>query len=236
MTNPHRADCGRCAALCCVLTSFSEGDAFAFAKAAGTPCRHLDGHRCAVHSELGKRGLRGCQAFGCFGAGQRATEALGLHGHAWGSSTLPPGADEVFGALCVVQYCRWLLHEASQQGLASADLRAEEARLAHLAEAPSSVLEALDIGDLCGQVANLLEHPSGPDHRFADLHGADLRGADLRGANLAFADLRSAQLHGADLSTARFCSQASLDLAHGDLDTRLPPGCVRPLHWHPSRA
>ncbi len=230
LTNPHRADCDRCAALCCVLAGFTASDAFAFTKPEGTPCRQLVGHRCSVHESLEAWGMRGCRAFDCFGAGQRATALFDL-GSCWTHRPLPAGLDAVFGALCVVQYCRWLLHEAWPAGAAPGPLRAMTARLATLAEAPASQLSAIDVGLLSGEVARLLPEPSGPDHRFADLHEADLQGEDLRDANLAFADLRGARLQGADLSSARFLSQATLLLAHGDSQTRIPRGLARPDHW-----
>lgn len=75
MTRPDLvADCTRCAALCCVWAAFDASDDFAFSKPAGTACRHLRrDHRCAVHPQLAGRGLRGCAAYDCHGAGPRAT-------------------------------------------------------------------------------------------------------------------------------------------------------------------
>ncbi|QSQ19424.1 hypothetical protein JY651_29365 [Pyxidicoccus parkwayensis] len=69
-------DCGACAALCCVATSFERSEDFAFDKPAGVACRYLTRtHRCAIHAELIARGCRGCAAYDCYGAGQRATRA-----------------------------------------------------------------------------------------------------------------------------------------------------------------
>jgi hypothetical protein len=62
--------------LCCVATSFDASDAFAFSKPAGIPCRNLKGTRCAVHAQLRERGLAGCAAFDCYGAGQRVTRTV----------------------------------------------------------------------------------------------------------------------------------------------------------------
>lgn len=230
LSNPHRADCDRCAALCCVLTGFTRSDAFAFTKAQGAPCPHLVGSRCGVHATLETQGMRGCRAFTCFGAGQRATARFGLTPD-WTQSPVPAGLDDAFGALCVVQYCRWLLHEAWPSGGAPARASAAATHLATLAEAPAKDLETLDVGTLAAETADLLPAGPGPDHRFADLQAADLRGADLRGANLAFADLRGARLHGADLSTARFLSEATLRLAHGNAQTLLPADLAQPAHW-----
>lgn len=75
MTRPDLvADCTRCAALCCVWSAFEASDDFAFSKPAGVTCRHLQrDHHCAIHDQLAGRGLRGCAAYDCHGAGPRAT-------------------------------------------------------------------------------------------------------------------------------------------------------------------
>ena len=68
------ADCAACAALCCVVYPLDASEAFAHAKPAGVPCRHLGpGGRCGIHHQLVERGYPGCAAYDCFGAGQRAT-------------------------------------------------------------------------------------------------------------------------------------------------------------------
>jgi hypothetical protein len=71
----------------------------------------------------------------------------------------------------------------------------------------------------------------GASFRGAYLVGADLRGADLRLADLTGADLRAADLAGADLSDSIFLTQAQLDAARGDPDTKLSPARTRPAHW-----
>ncbi len=77
-----RADCARCAALCCVTLAFDRSDLFALDKAAGEPCPHLTGSdRCVIHAEREQRGFAGCAAYDCLGAGQRATGLFG--GRSW---------------------------------------------------------------------------------------------------------------------------------------------------------
>jgi uncharacterized protein YjbI with pentapeptide repeats len=76
----------------------------------------------------------------------------------------------------------------------------------------------------------------GADLRGANLRGAcliaaDLSGADLRVADLIGADLRDANLSGADLTGSIFLTQAQLNAAKGDADTKLPPTLTRPIHW-----
>jgi hypothetical protein len=80
-----RADCARCDALCCVALAFDRSPQFAIAKAAGEPCRHLDGAgRCRIHADLAGRGFSGCAAYDCFGAGQAASRLF--RGRSWRGS------------------------------------------------------------------------------------------------------------------------------------------------------
>ncbi|GIP36055.1 pentapeptide repeat-containing protein [Paenibacillus sp. J2TS4] len=79
----------------------------------------------------------------------------------------------------------------------------------------------------------------GADLRGANLRGAyliaaDLRGADLRGADLIGADFRDADLRGADLTGSIFLTQAQLNAAKGDANTKLPRSLTRPTHWSSS--
>jgi uncharacterized protein YjbI with pentapeptide repeats len=76
----------------------------------------------------------------------------------------------------------------------------------------------------------------GADLRGANLRGAyliaaDLRGADLRVADLIGADFRDADLRGADLTESIFLTQAQINAAKGDADTKLPSLLTRPAHW-----
>ncbi|MDB4868020.1 MAG: oxetanocin resistance protein [Cohnella sp.] len=76
----------------------------------------------------------------------------------------------------------------------------------------------------------------GTDLRGANLRGAyliaaDLRGADFRVADLIGADFRDADLRGADLTESIFLTQAQINAAKGDANTKLPPSLARPTHW-----
>lgn len=86
----------------------------------------------------------------------------------------------------------------------------------------------------------------GRDLIGANLKGADLRGANLRGAlliaaslkeadmrstDLIGADLRDADLSGANLLGSLFLTQAQVNSAKGDKNTKLPPSLSVPEHW-----
>jgi hypothetical protein len=102
-------DCGRCAALCCIATSFDAGEDFAFDKAAGTGCRYLTRDcRCAIHDQLAERGFRGCAAYECFGAGPRATRAFA------DLADSERERSEAFRILRVVHELLWLLTQAAR--------------------------------------------------------------------------------------------------------------------------
>lgn len=81
----------------------------------------------------------------------------------------------------------------------------------------------------------------GKDLRKIDLKGEDLRGAyliaanlngvDLSGTDLIGADLRDADFSGADLSQSIFLTQAQINSAKGNSDTKLPISIIPPMHW-----
>jgi hypothetical protein len=211
-----RADCSRCAALCCVVPAFSRSSDFAIAKPAGTPCPNLGRDlRCGIHEHLRDRGFPGCSVFDCFGAGQFVTQHT-FGGHDWRTS--PDVADnlgDVFPLMRVLFELRRYVAEASAFPRAEAvhDLL-EEAwdELGRTAELPLPALLEVDVDGARSRVnalllrASQLQRAGEPaaeiDHRGADLAGRDLHGRDLRGASLRGALLMGADLRGADLRCA----------------------------------
>lgn len=76
----------------------------------------------------------------------------------------------------------------------------------------------------------------GADLRGVNLRGAlliasDLREADMRVTDLIGADLRDANLSGANLTGSIFLTQAQVNSAKGDRDTKLPSSLRIPDHW-----
>lgn len=77
-----RADCGRCAALCCAAFEFEKSAEFAIAKPAGAPCPRLDRcGRCGIYDRREAEGFGGCLQYDCLGAGQRVVAAF--EGRTW---------------------------------------------------------------------------------------------------------------------------------------------------------
>lgn len=252
-------DCKNCQGLCCAALAFSRCDGFPADKAAGEPCRYLGGDfRCAVHARLGQKGLHGCMAFDCFGAGQRVS---GYYpGRDWRSA--PALKDALFARFLAVYRLHqmlWLLGETLSL-LPAHSLWEEAAALIaegdELARQPSPGL-----GEYHRRVSRVLQSagalvcreagPAAPGRKRMDYAGRSLRGqslcgrdmsmalliaADLRdcnlyGANLCGADLRDCDLRGADLHEACFLTQGQLAAAKGDKTTRLPPRLRRPAGW-----
>ncbi|OQO92211.1 hypothetical protein B1813_08205 [Saccharomonospora piscinae] len=256
-----RADCSRCAGLCCVALPFSAAAGFPSDKDAGTPCTHLDEtFRCRVHAEFRPRGFVGCAVFDCFGAGQRITAAAG-DDVSWRDD--PELARRTFAAFGVARHLHevlWYLAEGrtlTDDPRLRARLLSEYERIDALAGADADAVAATDVaaarqavGPLLAEVSDLVRG-RGHDRRGADLAGArlrdaslrgttfrgalliaaDLRGADLRVCDFLGADLRDADLRSADLTGAFFLTQPQVNAARGDAATLLPPAVAHPAHW-----
>ncbi len=243
-----RADCGRCAGLCCVAPAFAASADFAIDKAAGKPCPNLaPDFRCAIHADLRQAGFQGCAAFDCHGAGQKVTQVT-FGGRDWRATPeIAARMFEVFGVMR--QLHEMLVHLAEALALPAAGTLAGElgralADTERVSRGSPDALLGLDLAARRSEVAGLLQRVSmlaragvaggatdragadlvGADFRRADLRGAGLRGALLIGADLRGADLRMADLLGADLRGARLAGadlRGAIFLLQSQLDSAL---------------
>jgi uncharacterized protein YjbI with pentapeptide repeats len=71
----------------------------------------------------------------------------------------------------------------------------------------------------------------GSNLRGAFLIAADLRDADLRSSDFIGADLRDANVRGANFTGSIFLTQAQVNSANGDKNTKLPASLKTPEHW-----
>lgn len=115
MFEPFLIDCTKCCGLCCVALYFSRAEGFPKDKDAGIPCGHLQrDYQCTIHGGLSERGLKGCMAYDCFGAGQRVTGSLTVLPD-W--ETIPPKeAGKIFDSFLAVMQIHqvlWYLTAAS---------------------------------------------------------------------------------------------------------------------------
>ena len=218
-----RADCDRCAGLCCVVPAFSSSADFAFDKAGGTPCPNLGpSFRCTIHAGLRERGFPGCAAYDCFGAGQQVTQVT-FGGQDWSRAPdISAQMFEVFPIMRQLHELLWHVVEALElpgaaafhtdldralsdirrltdetpTDLLASDIAAHRHHVGELLGRVSATVRARDgIGTFVGAGADLV----GADLRHTDLVGADLRGALLIGADLSGTDLSLADLTGADV-------------------------------------
>lgn len=222
-----RADCSRCAGLCCVALPFARSSDFAFTKVAGDPCGNLtEGFGCGIHARLRSSGMRGCTVYDCFGAGQQVVQGT-YAGKTWRDGAPAAEMFEVFPVVKHLHELLWYLTDALAHAAAAPEhpaLRAEVERTEASTRGTPAELLALDV-DAERQRANTvllrasaLVRGQAPgrttDHRKADLLGARLRGARLAGANLRGAYLIGADLRGADL---RWADVIGADLRDADL-------------------
>ena len=223
-----RADCARCAALCCVAPAFAVSSDFAIDKPAGVPCPNLlEDFRCGVHDRLRPLGFAGCTVYDCFGAGQRTVQEV-YGGRGWRDD----GVDarelfDVFGVLRGLHELAWLLAEVlglPQAVEVHADARALTSEIDIVGRRSPDEIRSVtsptlapEPGPCCAVPPSWCEPSpavtcavptwsgagSGRDDlRTADLSGALLLGADLRGCVLELSDLLGADLRGCDVSGA----------------------------------
>ncbi|MCD7061475.1 hypothetical protein [Pelagibacterium xiamenense] len=160
METPLRADCSRCAGLCCVALAYDRSTAFPFDKPAGVRCRHLESdYTCSIHSELSARGFSGCVHFDCLGAGQKVTALF--DGRPWrDEETLKPAVIDTFRRMRRIHELMSLVAEAGRLPLGQGQEQQRTALLNALegvANRPLETLEAFDRSTLPGEVRRFLE-------------------------------------------------------------------------------
>lgn len=268
-----QADCEKCFGLCCVALYFSSMEGFPVNKDAGKPCLNLkNDFRCSVHKNLKKKGLKGCIAYDCFGAGQKVAQVT-YGGRDWRKQ--PESAKQMFEVFLIMRQLHEMLWYLTEAFTLQADnnmkdklsLKINEIEdLTHLNEDSLLKLNVTilreDVNPLLLQTSEFLRKKVnnnklnslkgkkvfgggldliGADLRKKSLRGANLSGAyliaaDLRGVDLSFADLigadlRDTDLRGADLSNSIFLTQAQINAAKGDANTKLPKSLTMPKYW-----
>jgi uncharacterized protein YjbI with pentapeptide repeats len=193
-------------------------------KDAGKPCLNLKSDfSCAIHKNLRKKGLKGCTAYDCFGAGQKVAQGT-YGGHNWKQA--PEAAKEMFEVFLIMRQLHemlWYLSEAfriQSNDVIQNKLNDLIKEIDHITNQNPGSLMKLDI-EVYRDRVNLLLHQTSETVRTkvlngkrstlrrkkiagrldcfgADLRKVNLRGADFRGAFLIAADLRENDLSGAD--------------------------------------
>lgn len=219
-----RVDCEKCFSLCCVALYFSASEGFPTNKDAGKPCINLQSNfTCSVHKNLWNKGLKGCTAYDCFGAGQKIAQVT-CGGHDWRQA--PESSHQMFEAFLIMRQLHEMLWYLTQAFTLQTDHGIKEEIISLLDN--TERLTLLDIDSLLQldvaahrtKVNMLLKNTSelirtkarsgknsslrncNANTRRLDYFGADLRKTNLRGADLRGACLIAANLRGVDLSEA----------------------------------
>lgn len=238
-------DCSNCCGLCCVALYFAKSEGFPKDKAPGKPCQHLQADfRCALHGELKAKGLHGCMAYDCFGAGQKTTQVL-YGGGSWRDPQID--AEQMFKAylkLYQIHQMLWYLLEAERlvpaEPLWPAISSLIEEGRGYTLGTPETV-QSLDVEAYKRRVVPALQEAGAlvqrevlgeavENHR-SDYLGCSMRGQDLTGNDFSMslliaADLRGCMLYGAnllgaDLRDANLCGadlRESLFLTQGQIN------------------
>lgn len=224
--NNFRVDCSKCFGFCCTALYFSASEGFPTNKEAGKPCINLQSDfRCSVHKSLREKGLKGCTAYDCFGAGQRVAQVT-YGGKCWREA--PESSKEMFEVFLIMRQLHemlWYLSEAltlQPAQLIKDQLISMYNQTESLTDLSPKALISLDVDAHRTKVNSLLLQTSElvrakfrsmqksssrgktpKTGRFgfmgADLRKSNLIGADLRGALLIAANLSGTDLSGADL-------------------------------------
>ncbi|WP_238883754.1 pentapeptide repeat-containing protein [Clostridium sp. YIM B02551] len=235
-----RADCEKCFGFCCVALYFSSSEGFPENKDAGKPCINLQSDfRCKVHNDLKKKGLKGCMAYDCFGAGQKVAQAT-YEGNDWIKNT--ESSKEMYECFLIMRQIYemlWYLTEASSQDISISlklEIKSMLVKTEELTLLKPDALLKLDlimyrvgVNNLLKKVSELVRNkyysvkkvPLKGKKIFGgglDLIGKDLRKKDLRGENLSGAFLIAANLRGVDLSGADLIGADLRDADFSDAD------------------
>jgi len=221
-----RVDCEKCFGFCCVALYFSASEGFPTDKEAGKPCINLQPNfSCAIHKNLREKGLKGCTAYDCFGAGQKVAQVT-YGGQDWKQDQ--DSAKQMFEVFLIMRQLHemlWYLTEAltiQTNSTIQDELSYMVSETERLTDLNTNSIIGLDVAAHRDKVNSLLQQTSelvrtkariGQKNTLkrkktiagrldcfgADLRKTNLRGADLRGAFLIAADLRGADVSGADL-------------------------------------
>lgn len=257
-----KIDCMKCSGLCCVALYCTKTDGFPADKEPGVPCRHLTaGFRCDIHRKLTEKGMRGCLAYDCFGAGQKVTQNC-YPGIDWQSE--PCKAGEIYKVFLIISklhQIEWYLLEAlalSPDEVLTSGMEALITENEQLTgRTPDEILK-LDLEEYKTRADQILKQVSGMpaedslegihdkdcfgrDFKQADLGGRDfsmalliaanLEGCGLHGTNFLGADMRDANIKNTDLRYSMFLTQMQINSAKGNADTKLPDKLTRPVSW-----
>jgi len=256
-----RINCKDCSGLCCVALYFNQSDGFPENKKAEKPCVNLNNdYTCKIYTQLESKGLKGCIAYDCFGAGQKVTQEWKSKG-TWNSNNLIK--QDIFKSFEMNQLLNqimWYLLEAYTI-CDDSDIN----RIKHLIleninytkKEPKELLSCeietyrtnvnVELKQLTMKIAKLSKNKidskfqfekdysnqdlSYMDFTMAYLIGSNLDGCKLRYTNFLGTDLRDVSIKNTDLSESIFLTQFQVNSMLGNKHTLLPDGLTYPSRW-----
>ncbi len=260
--NSLTINCKECSALCCVALYCNKIDGFPENKSAGIPCKYLEtDFKCKIYTQLDSKHLKGCVAYDCFGAGQKATKLVKPLGNWKTNQNIKKDFFNVFEKLRLLNQMMWYLLEAYTY-CDDTDLNTVIS-LIH----QNSKITQLDLVDL--NTENIDEYrllvnkflksitliyaldaafvlknsmQMGKDFTNQNLDRSNLSMACLIASNLESCrlidtnflgtDLRDVNVCNADLSESLFLTQFQINSMIGNKNTKLPEGLIAPLKWN----
>lgn len=227
---PYKINCGECCGLCCVALYCTKSDGFPHDKEMGAACVNLlEDYKCKVHSKLLQRGLKGCLAYDCFGAGQFLTQQL-KYLPDWRTGS-PKEADKISNSYIVVlrvHQTLWYLSQCLILRLPQSEKERARSLINEgnaLIEKPVEMLAILDPQPFCERSNEYLKHVCsiyetissnvsnlqssnymGKNMQRKNLARFDFRMSLLIAANLMQADLHGANFLGADMRDTNICN------------------------------
>ncbi|MHC1685799.1 MAG: pentapeptide repeat-containing protein [Clostridiaceae bacterium] len=221
-----KADCEKCFGFCCVALYFSASEGFPENKDAGKPCINLQqDFRCKVHKNLKEKGLKGCMAYDCFGAGQMVAQNT-YGGQDW--RMVPKTAKQMYDVFLIMRQIYEMLWYLTESHRVQTDSSIKEKLNSLINDTKNITMVSADelikvdlvphrmkvnqLLSLTSESVRVKERNKKKQPlkfkkvfgRGFDLIGKDLRKIDLKGEDLRGAMLIAANLSGVDLTGADF--------------------------------
>ena len=221
-----KIDYEKCFGFCCIALYFSKTYRFPEDKEPGKPCINLQSDfKCKVHRDLRKKGLKGCTAYDCFGAGQKVAQVT-YEGHDWREG--PEYSNKMYDVFIVMRQLHEMLWYLAEAYRLQKDEKIKEEiskmidETENLTKLDKDSIIKIDLVRHRFRVNKLLLNTSkGIRNKLnkksknrlrnrkiisvrlnligADLKKVNLVGEDLSGALLIASDLRGVNLSGTDL-------------------------------------
>lgn len=211
-------DCERCCGLCCVALYFSQMDGFPEDKPAGKACVNMSSDfRCTVHDQLAQRGLKGCLAYDCFGAGQRVYREVYQSVNWMKDHEISNEMFSVFLTVRQLHQMLWYLVEVSSIVYAQSlmvDVRDLILQNLEMTKLSPDEIQALDVEQYRLKVNNVLrktgelvrraEGNTFKRSKKSDYIGENMKGRELCGRDFSMSLMIAADLEGCDLHGVNF--------------------------------